>query len=213
MPQNWDVWYIIQQGGPVMWPIMFCSIVVMAISIERFFTLRRAQIDTRDFMDTMRTTLRQNRIQEALDTCEVTKGPISRIVKAGLLKHTRSKADIREAIEDAGRIEVPVLERRLSALATCASVAPLLGLLGTVQGMIVCFAQIRYKQGQVSPGDLAEGIANALITTAAGLVIAIPALVLYNYFVSRVDNLVLEMEVSSSELVELLTKDRDGYEA
>jgi biopolymer transport protein ExbB len=195
-----------------MWPIMLCSIIAMAISIERFFTLRRAQIDTRDFMDTMRTVLRQNRIQEALDTCDETKGPIARIVKAGLLKHDRSKADIREAIEDAGHLEVPVLERRLSALATCASVAPLLGLLGTVQGMIVCFAQIQYKKGQVNPGDLAEGIANALITTAAGLVIAIPALVVYNYFVARVDNLVLEMEVSSSELVELLTKNRHDYE-
>ena len=191
MPQNWDVWYIIQQGGPVMWPIMLCSIVVMAISIERFFTLRKTQIDTRDFMDTIRTVLRQNRVQEALDICEEAEGPIVRIVKAGLLKHKRSKEDIREAIEDAGRLEVPTLERRLSSLATCASVAPLLGLLGTVQGMIVCFAQIQYKKGQVNPADLADGMANALITTAAGLVIAIPALVVYNYFVSRVDSLVL----------------------
>jgi biopolymer transport protein ExbB len=129
-------------------------------------------------------------------------------VKAGLLKHNRSKEDIREAIEDAGHLEIPRLERHLAGLATCASVAPLLGLLGTVQGMIKCFATIENKQGLVNPSDLAEGIGNALITTFAGLIVAIPTLVAYNYFVSRVENLIVEMEISSSEVVDILTKNR-----
>jgi biopolymer transport protein ExbB len=203
---------IIFEGGILMWPIMLCSIVALAIAIERFFSLRRATIDTREFMDTMRTVLRQNRIQEAIGICDETDGPIARITKAGLLKHKRSKADIREAIEDQGHLEIPRLERYLSALATCANVAPLLGLLGTVSGMIKAFAQIQHKQGQVNPSDLAEGIGNALVTTAAGLTVAIPTLVVYNYFVSRVENMIVEMEISSSELVELLTKDRGEYE-
>jgi biopolymer transport protein ExbB len=196
------------KGGILMWPILACSIVALAITIERLFSLRRASIDTREFMDTMRQVLRQQRIQEAVEICDETDAPVARIMKAGILKHNRRKEDIREAIEDAGHLEIPRLERYLSALATTANVAPLLGLLGTVQGMIKCFAAIQYKQGQVNPSDLAEGVGNALITTAAGLIVAIPTLVVYNYFVSRVDNMILEMEISSSELVDLLTRNR-----
>jgi len=210
--QSHDVFEVIFRGGILMWPIMACSVIALAITIERFFTLRRASIDTREFMDTMRQVLRQNRIQEAIEVCDENDSPVARIMKAGLLKSNRSKDDIREAIEDAGHLEIPRLERYLSALATCANIAPLLGLLGTVQGMIKAFAQIQYKRGQVNPSDLAEGISNALVTTAAGLTVAIPILVVYNYFVTRVDNMVIEMEISSAELVELLTKNRGDYE-
>jgi len=210
--ESWDVWELIQQGGILMYPIMLCSIVALAITIERFWSLRRATIDTRDFMDTMRTVLRQNRIQDAIAVCDETDAPVARILKAGVLKHNRPKEDIREAIESAGHFEIPRLERYLSALATCATIAPLLGLLGTVQGLIKCFATIQNRQGQVNPSDLAEGVGNALITTAAGLTVAIPTLVVYNYFVTRVENMVIEMEISSSELVELLTKDRGQRE-
>lgn len=203
---------IFWEGGVLMFPIMGVSIIAVAITIERFWTLRRATIDTREFMDAMRTVLRQNRVQEAIAICDETDAPVARIMKSGILKHNRSKEDIREAIEDAGHLEIPRLERYMSALATCANVAPLLGLLGTVWGMIKAFEQIQHKQGQVNPSDLAEGIGNALITTAAGLTVAIPALVVYNYFVTRVENMILEMEISSSELVELLTKNRGERE-
>ena len=197
---------LIARGGVLMWPILLCSIVALTIIIERFLALRRADVDAREFMDTMRQVLRQDRIQEALEQCDESKAPIARIMKAGILKHNRPKDDIREAIEDAARFEVPRLERYLSGLATCASVAPMLGLLGTVQGMIKCFAQIQNRRGQVSPADLAEGIGNALVATAAGLVVAIPALIVYNYFVTRVQGMVTEMEAGSSELMDLLTR-------
>jgi biopolymer transport protein ExbB len=196
------------EGGILMWPILATSVVALAIAIERFFTLRRATIDTRELMDTMRTVLRQNRPREAVEICDETDVPVARILKAGILKYNRTKEDIREAIQDAGNLEIPRLERYLPALGTCANIAPLLGLLGTVQGMIKAFAQIQNKQGLVNPSDLAEGIGNALVTTAAGLTVAIPTLVIYNYYITRVENMVLEMEISSSELVELLTKDR-----
>ncbi len=204
--------HFIQEGGILMWPIMACSIVGLAIAIERFVSLRRAGIDTREFMETMRQVLRQNRIQEAIAICDETDAPVARIMKAGILKHNRSREEIREAIDDAGHLEVPRLERYLSALATCANIAPLLGLLGTVSGMIKAFAQIQNKRGQVNPADLAEGISNALLTTAAGLSVAIPLLIIYNYYVSRVENMVLEMEVSSSELLELLTRHKGDRE-
>ena len=200
------------QGGILMWPILFCSIIALAIVVERVIALRRADIDAREFMDTMRQVLRQNRLQEAVEICDETDAPVARIVKAGILKHNRSKEEIREAIENAGHFEIPRLERYLSGLATCATVAPRLGLLGTVQGMIKAFAQIQNKRGQVNPSDLAEGIGNALITTAAGLVVAIPALIMYNYLISRVENMVVEMEMSSTELIELLTRHRGERE-
>lgn len=202
---------IMEQGGILMWPIFACSIVGLAITIERFLVLRRATIDTREFMDTMRQVLRQNRIQEAIEICDETHAPVARIMKAGILKHNRSKEEIREAIEDAGHLEIPRLERHLSALATCGNISPLLGLLGTVSGMIKAFAQIQNLRGQVNPSDLAEGIGNALMTTAAGLTVAIPVYVVYNYLVTRVDNMVVEMEISSSELVDLLTKDQGEH--
>jgi biopolymer transport protein ExbB len=204
---------LIGKGGVIMWPIFICSIVALTIAIERFYSLRRVSVDSREFMDVIRAALRQNRIQDAVQVCDETAAPIARIVKAGLLKYNRSKTDIRAAIEDAGHLEVPRLERYLPALATVASVAPLLGLLGTVQGMIKCFSIIQQKQGQLNPADLAEGIANALITTFAGLVVAIPTLVVYNYFVSRVDNMILGMEITSSEVVDELTRHRTDPEA
>ena len=200
------------EGGYIMIPIIACAIVAFAVAVERFFTLRRARINTREFMATIRTVLRQNKVKEAIRVCEKTPGPIARILKAGMLKHGRRKQDIREAIEDAGQLEIPRLERYLGVLATVASISPLLGLLGTVAGMIKAFGQIQAKMGVVNPSDLAEGIGNALITTAAGLVVAIPTLVLYNYFVAKVDNMILDMEISSSELVDLLTESERHHE-
>jgi biopolymer transport protein ExbB len=111
-----DVYAIIWSGGVLMWPIALTSVVAMAIVIDRFFVLRRAGIGSREFMDTMRNALRQHRIQEAIEICDQTDAPIARILKAGILKHNRNKADIREAIEDAGHLEIPRLERYLSGL-------------------------------------------------------------------------------------------------
>ena len=210
LPEGYNSAYeLMSKGGVIMWPILICSIIALAIAIERFYALRRMAIGLREFMDVIRTALRQNRVQDALQMCDETDTPVARIVRAGILKNQQDKEDIRAAVEDAGRLEVPRLERYLAGLATCASVAPLLGLLGTVQGMIKCFAVIQFKQAQVNPSDLAEGIGNALITTFAGLLVAIPALVAYNYFVARVDSLVLQMEINSSELVDVLTKSRE----
>jgi len=200
---------LIQKGGPVMYPIVLCSILALAIIIERLYHLYKAKIDTKDFMNNVEITIKRNRIAEAIKICDKTPGPISRIVKAGILKHDRSRQEIREAIEDAGHQEVPRLEKHLSLLATIAHISPLLGLLGTVTGMVRAFQIIQEKSASfnpVSPGDLAGGIWEALLTTVAGLIVAIPTVVAYNYLVSRVDEFVLEVEHSATEVMNILSE-------
>jgi biopolymer transport protein ExbB len=196
------------KGGPIMIPIILASIIALAIIIERLFHLYRAKIDTKEFMDRISALLKRNKIVDAIDMCEQTPGPIAHIMKAGIVKHDRPKVEIKEAIEDAGIHEVPRLERRLGILSTIAHISPLMGLLGTVTGMVKSFQIIQEKATTlhpVSPGDLAGGIWEALITTVAGLVVAIPALVAYNYLVSVVDNYVSEMESSATDLVNILS--------
>lgn len=200
---------IIQKGGPVMYPIILCSILALAIVIERVYHLYKAKIDTKDFMNNVEITIKRNRIAEAIKICDKTPGPIAHIVKAGIMKHDRSRQEIRESIEDAGHQEVPRLERHLSLLATIAHISPLLGLLGTVTGMVRAFQIIQEKSASfnpVSPGDLAGGIWEALLTTVAGLIVAIPTVVLYNYLVNRVDEFVLEMERSATEVINILSQ-------
>ena len=199
----------VQKGGPVMYPIILCSILAFTIVIERLYHLRRAKIDTRKFMDEIADILRRNKIMDAVELCDKTPGPIPHILKAGIMKHDRPRAEIKEAIEDAGLYEVPRLEKNVTVLATIAHIAPLLGLLGTVTGMVRCFQTIQQKSTAfhpVSPGDLAGGIWEALITTVAGLSVGIPTLVAYNYFVNRISNFVLDMEKAATDLVNMLTQ-------
>jgi len=203
------VFELIQKGGPVMYPIILCSIIAFAIIMERLYHLYKAKIDTKDFMNNIDITIKRNRIAEAIKICEKTPGPIAHIVKAGVMKHDRSRQEIRESIEDAGHQEVPMLEKHISLLATIAHVSPLLGLLGTVTGMVKAFQIIQEKSASfnpVSPGDLAGGIWEALLTTVAGLIVAIPTVVAYNYLVNRVDEFVLEMERSATEVTNILTQ-------
>lgn len=206
---------LVVKGGPVMYPIILCSVIAMAIIIERAYHLYRAKIDTRKFMDDIANVLRRNKIMEAIEICDKTPGPIAHILRAGILKHDRPKQEIKEAIEEAGLYEVPRMEKNMTALATIAHISPLLGLLGTVVGMVGCFQVIQQKStslNPVSPGDLAGGIWQALITTVAGLAVAIPVYVAYNYLVSRVNHLVIDMERSATDLVNILTQRGKDHE-
>ena len=203
------MWEWIQKGGPVMYPIVFCSVLSFTIFIERMYHLYRARIDTKKFMEDISDVLRRNRIMEAIDMCEKTPGPIGYTLRAGILKHDRPRLEIREAIDDAGANEIPRLEKNLNIMATIAHISPLLGLLGTVTGMVRAFQVIDAKAtafNPVNPGDLAGGIWEALLTTVAGLCVAIPAYVAYNYLVSRVESIILDMERSSTELINILTQ-------
>lgn len=209
------MWEFMQKGGAIMWPILLCSIVAFAIVVERFLHLRKEQIDTKTFMEQISKSLKRNRVMEALELCERTAGPIAVILRAGILKHDRTRAEIREAIEDASIHEVPRLERNLPVLATIAHISPLLGLLGTVTGMVAAFQVIQSKAtsvNPVNPGDLAGGIWEALLTTVFGLAVAIPTYVAYNYLVSRVDGFVLDMERSATDLLNILGEKREEHE-
>jgi biopolymer transport protein ExbB len=203
------MWQIFLKGGPLMWPILLCSVFALAIIIERIWYMRRIQIDTRQFLNRILDKMKRHQIKEAMEICEARSNPISRILKAGILKYDRGRQQIKEAIEDAALYEEPHLEKNMTALATIAHISPLLGLLGTVVGLVRCFQVIQAKAtalAPVSPGDLAGGIWEALLTTVAGLVVAIPAFVVYNYLVSRINNFILEMEKASTELVNFLTE-------
>lgn len=200
---------IFLSGGPIMWPILACSVFAMAIIIDKLLHLNRIKIDTQKFLGDVLEKMKRHQTKEALDICDKTNSPISHILKAGIIKYDRPREQIKESIEDASLYEVPKLEKNLPALATIAHVSPLLGLLGTVTGMVRAFQIIQAKASSlhpVSPGDLAGGIWEALITTVLGLIVAIPTFVAYNYLVSRVNHFILEMEKASTELVNFLTE-------
>ncbi len=206
------LWQLFQRGGPVMYPIFFCSIIALAVVIDRVYHLRRAKVDTEKFMQSIKEALRRNGVVEDIDKFEQTPGPVAHILKAGLLRHDRPRQEVRDAIEDAGLFEVPRLEKYLNVLATVSHVAPLLGLLGTVTGMVSAFQVIEEKStslGPVNPGDLAAGIWEALLTTVFGLCVAIPAVVAYNWLTTWVNRFVLDMERSATELVNVLGQKRE----
>jgi biopolymer transport protein ExbB len=209
------MWDIMQKGGPMVYIIVLLSVIAVAVTLERIYSLARARIDSNKFMEGITTVLKRNKIIEAIEMCNKTPGPIAHIIKAGILKHDRSKPEIKEAVEEAAQLEIPRMEKHIPILATIAHIAPLLGLLGTVMGMIRAFQVIQEKAlsaSPVNPGDLAGGISEALLATVAGLVVAIPAYVAYNFLVSQVNNLVYDMERSATDLVNLLSSRRDTYE-
>jgi len=191
-------------GGPIMWPILFCSVLSLAIIIEKLWYLNRIKINTQDFLSRVVGSLKRNRASEAIKLCESINSPLGEILKAGVLKYAKGKEVIKEAMEDTSLYEIPRLEKNLTALATIAHVSPLLGLLGTVTGMVRCFQTIQVKAtsfSPVSPGELAGGIWEALLTTVFGLIVAIPTFIFYNYLVSRINSVTLEIERTSTELV------------
>jgi len=191
-----------QSGGPVMHALLACSLIGLVFIIERAWSLYRAKINTQEFLDRVRTALLKRRnVKEAVTICEEYGGPIANIMKAGLLKYGRPQEEIERTIEAASGHELSRLERGLAVIATVANIAPLLGFLGTVSGMINSFDALA-RAGLSNPGLVAKGISEALITTATGLAVAIPMLVAYNYFTSRVSKFVLEMETSANVLLE-----------
>ncbi len=199
------------QGGWIMWILLFLSILATVVSIERFLVLRKAKVNVNEFLAKLRKALLVNRsIQDGVQVCEQYKGPIASIMKAGLLKHGHDKEEIEKTIENAALYEMGRLERRLPVLATVANVAPLLGFFGTVTGMMSSFDALA-EAGLSNPGLVASGIKEALTTTAGGLAVAIPFQVLYNYFMSKVNKFVRDVETSSNMLIETFNDmDRKG---
>jgi biopolymer transport protein ExbB len=191
------------KGGKFMWGLLALSIVGVAVIIERAITLQKAKADVRSLMEKVVGALKKGRLEDAIEICAETRGPIPQILHAGLRQAKKGTVAVEKAIETAGIIEMSFLERGLIILATVANVAPLLGFLGTVSGMIAAFEAIAQAE-QVSAKLVASGISEALITTMTGLTIAIPVQIAHNLFVQRIDRFVVEMEDSAAELVDTL---------
>ena len=193
------------QGGEFMWPILGCLVIGIAISIERFISLSRASVNTRKFLAEVTGALDKSGTDAAVEVCQKTKGPVAAIFHAGLLRAGKGAENVEKAITNAGTIEMAFLERGMIWLSTFITIAPMLGFTGTVRGMIVAFNDIK-KANDIQPSIVAEGISIALLTTLFGLVVAIILQLFHNYFISKIDRLVIDMEETSAELVDHLVE-------
>ena len=193
-------------GGPIIWVILAASAVAVAVFIERMLHYHRAQINSGEFLNGVRNVLKRDNVVEALAICDATPGPIPRLVKIAILNRDRGREGVREALEDGGFLEVPRLEEKLNLLATIAQIAPLIGLLGTAMGFIHIFGVMEDSGLHAHIGQLSRGVWQALICTAAGLALAIPSYAGYNYLVSRVNSIVLDMEQVSTEILNIVTE-------
>jgi len=194
----------IMRGGVVMIPLILCSVVALAISIERWLYLKNARVDTARLMGRIRSALENGSVEQARGICEATPGPVARVLCASLARFDMPKEDLREVAREEAMAQQPVLDGRLPVLATMVTVAPLLGLLGTISGLIKVFHVIA-GGGIGDATALSAGIAEALITTFTGLTIAIPFLVVYNSLSGRVEALTHEIELRVTELLNLQT--------
>jgi biopolymer transport protein ExbB len=194
------------KGGPIIWVILFASAVAIAVFIERMLHCHRAQINSAEFLNGVRTVLKRDNVVEALSICDATPGPVARLVKTAILNRDHGRERVREALEEAGLVEVPRLEEKLNLLATIAQLAPLLGLLGTVMGFVDIFGKMEQAGLNANVALLSSGIWKALICTAAGLAVSIVAYAGYNYLVSRVNEIVLDMEKAATEIANIVTE-------
>jgi biopolymer transport protein ExbB len=179
--------------------------VVIVVFVERLLHYHRAQINSSEFLNGVRNVLKRDNVVEALSICDATPGPVARLVKTAVLNRDRGREGVRDALEEAGLLEVPRLEDKLNLLATIAQIAPLMGLLGTVMGFMEMFRRLQEAGTFATPNDLAGGIWGALICMAAGLAVAIPTYAGYNYLVNRVNSIVLDMEKASTEILNIVT--------
>lgn len=200
----------LNSSNVLLWVIAGCSLASFTIFIERLIYLKRAEVDSSSLLISLRDSLQDGHIVAAIDICENTHGTVSNIIKAGLLKHHRSKDRIENAMEMAGLIEIAKLEKNAKLLSIIAYIAPLIGLLGTVLGFIQAFGEMRLSNlVDISATRLGEAMEYALITTAAGLVVAIPSILAYNYLVSRIEGFILEIQTTSAEVVDLLIESHE----
>lgn len=200
------MWQIIQAAGWPIWPLILTSIVAVALILERFWALRQVNVAPRGLVDQVLAEYRQRGLTEELVARVARTGPLGRVLAAGLINIKSPRPAMKEAIEDVGRVVSHDLNRFLTTLGTIAAMSPLLGLFGTVIGMIEIFGS--QESVGTNPVRLAQGISIALYNTAFGLIIAIPSMMLYRHFRSKVDDLVVEMEQQAIKLVELAHGER-----
>jgi biopolymer transport protein ExbB len=201
---------LLANGGPVIWLILLAAAIAIVVFIERALYCHRSQINSIEFLNGIRTVLKRDNVIEAISICDATPSPVARLVKAAILNRDKGRERVREAVEEAGLTEVPLLEEKLNLLATIAQLTPLLGLLGTIIGLMDVFNKIQDAGLYANVGDLSHGIWQALICAAAGIAVAIPAHAGYNYLVSRINKIVLDMELAAGEIVNIVTENGDA---
>lgn len=189
----------------MLWVILIASASAIVVFIERVLYCHRAQINSIEFLNGVKTVLKRDNVIEALSICDATPGPVARLVKTAILNRDHGRERVRESLEEAGLAEVPKLESKLSLLATIAQLAPMMGLLGSVLGFMSIFQQMQTAGLSANVGDMSKGVWEALICTAAGLAVSIPCHAGYNYLVSRVNDIVLDMEKSATEIVNIVS--------
>lgn len=202
-----EAWDFLSRGGPVMIPIGLCSVIAMTIFLERVWALQRNRIVPLRFSSLLKEAMRAKRWERARSLCESSETSLARLGRAALRYVGYQRMVVVDSLVDAGRREAAYLERFVGVLGVVATVAPLLGLLGTVTGMIDVFSRLAAefdKGGEVNPGLLASGLWEALITTAAGLSVAIPSFLLYRILLARIDRFVVELEQEGAQMAELI---------
>lgn len=197
---------ILSQGGVLVWFIFLASLIGLGIFLERFVHYHRAQIVLNDFLKGIRNCVRRSNYVEAIAICEDAPGPVAQVARTAILRHDRSRSEIHEAIEAVAIQEERRLDQRLPILWTIAQITPLFGLLGTVVGMIRAFKTIESQQKLITATDLAGGVWQALITTGFGLAVAIPTYVAYHYLVSRKTEMIRDMELCATELMNVFAE-------
>jgi biopolymer transport protein ExbB len=195
---------LLTNGGLMLWLILATSAIALSVFVERLLHYHREHINTAEFLNGVRTVLKRDNTVEAISICDATPGPVPRLVKTAIIVRDQGRERVREAIDDAGLVEVPRLEEKLTILATIAQIAPLLGLIGTVMGFMHVFDEMQQSGLTADVQKLAKGVWKALICTGAGLAVAAVAYAFYNYLVARVNDLVLEMEKSATEIVNMV---------
>lgn len=194
----------LQKGGPLMWLLLFCSVVAVAVFLERAFFLHRATIRVGELLKGLSNLLAVGHVAEAAQECASTPGPAARVMRAVLLQHDLPRAELRDLAQDAGQLEVPKLERNLGLLVAIIYVAPLIGLLGTLIGLIDSFTALGAHGGYATTAEIGSGIYQSLLTSAGGLAICIPTFLAYQYLSTRVNALLHDMERAGIEIVNLL---------
>lgn len=204
---------ILHHGGPILWFIIISGIIALGVFIERGLHLHRARIKSDDFLTGIFNILSRHNIQEAMVICDETPGPVAYIVKTAIQHRDDPRAAIQHAVEEASLAEISRMERRLVVVATVAQITPLLGLLGTVIGMLKSLLIMRQQFPMIQSADVTEGLLLALITTAAGLMVAIPCYAAFNLLVIKVDRIVLDMQRAAADTLAFLDSCRRSRES
>lgn len=200
---------LIAKGGPLVWVLLAGSVLAFGIFLERLFYYHRSSVDVAEMLHGLTNLVRRKKIAEAKHECVLTPGPAARVIHSCLRRHTASRDDLRQIAQEAGQLEVPRLERYLRVLTAIATITPVIGLLGTLVGLMLTFEGITAVNGMATPTDISKGVYQSLITSALGMAIAIPSYLFYAFLSASAQSLMHDMERAGIEIVNIICDARD----